>query len=277
MNLSTFQKRILSTVVLGPLLLWAIVTLQGEAFSLLLALLLLPAAWEWGQLSGQTQNWPRAEYALLLIALFYMSRYIPLQWLLWIAVAWWIGALYWLRGYPEQHGWLFRRWTSPVVGIVILIPAWRALELIHQQEQGVGLLFFLLLLIWGADIGAYLVGVRFGSRKLAPKVSPGKSIEGVAGGMVTSMLVVVVAYLSGAVSGVTSEVSLIALLLSVVVIVVFSVVGDLVESAYKRHAGIKDSGQLIPGHGGILDRVDSLTAAAPLYLSLLILFGVVHP
>jgi phosphatidate cytidylyltransferase len=270
--LSVFQRRTLSTFILGPLLLWAIVLLQGEAFSLLLALLLVPAAWEWGRLAGQTQMWPRAEYALLLVALFYLSRYIPLQWLLWIAVAWWVGALYWLREYPEQHGWLFGRTFSPIVGIVILIPSWRALELIHQQEQGVGLLFFLLLLIWGADIGAYLVGVRFGKRKLAPKVSPGKSMEGVAGGMVASMLVAVAAYLFAELPE-GAEVTLPMLLLSVVIIVVFSVVGDLVESAYKRQAGIKDSGNLIPGHGGILDRVDSLTAAAPLYLALLMLLG----
>ncbi len=271
MNLSSFQQRTLSTVVLGPLLLWLIVVLQGEQFSLLLALLLLPAAWEWGRLSGMTTTWHKGEYALLLVALFYLSRYLPLQWLLWIAVAWWIGALYWLRGYPEQHRWLFGRLISPLVGVVILIPAWRALEMVHQQEQGVGLLFFLLLLIWGADIGAYLIGVRFGRRKLAPKVSPGKSLEGVAGGVVASMLVAVV----GWVAVESFEVGVVSLLLAVLLIVVFSIVGDLVESAYKRHAGIKDSGNLIPGHGGILDRVDSLTAAAPLYLTLLTLFGVV--
>ena len=274
MNLSTlssFQQRTLSTVVLGPLLLWAIVSLQGAQFTLLLMLLLLPATWEWGRLSGQGEHLPRAGYVLLLIVLFYLSRFIPLQWLLGAAVAWWIGALYWLRGYPEQHGWLFGRRVSPLVGIVVLIPAWRALELVHQQEQGVGLLFFLLLLIWGADIGAYLVGVRFGRRKLAPKVSPGKSLEGVAGGMVASMLVALLGWLwSDAVT-----VNVAALLFAVLFIVVFSIVGDLVESAYKRHAGIKDSGNLIPGHGGILDRVDSLTAAAPLYLTLLLLFGVV--
>ncbi|MBT3310263.1 MAG: phosphatidate cytidylyltransferase [Gammaproteobacteria bacterium] len=270
-ELSSFQKRALSAFVLGPLLLWSIMSIQGEVFSLLLVLLLLPAAWEWGRLAGQTQYRPRAEYALVLIALFYMSRFVPLEWLLSIALLWWLSALYWLRVYPERHGWLFSRMASPVVGVIILIPSWRALELIHQQEQGVGLLFFLLLLIWGADIGAYLAGVRFGNRKLAPKVSPGKSLEGVAGGMVASIVVALIGYFSVGMD----EITLPILLLSVVAIVVLSIVGDLVESAYKRHAGIKDSGNLIPGHGGILDRVDSLTAAAPLYLSLLILLGVV--
>ncbi|MBT3197095.1 MAG: phosphatidate cytidylyltransferase, partial [Gammaproteobacteria bacterium] len=132
-----------------------------------------------------------------------------------------------------------------------------------------GLLFFLLLLIWSADIGAYLVGVRMGKHKLAPNVSPGKSIEGVLGGMAAASLVGVAAFL------LLDEVKIMLplFLLSVLLLVIFSVVGDLVESAYKRHVGLKDSGQLIPGHGGILDRVDSLTAAAPLYLVLLLLFG----
>lgn len=269
MSLSTFQQRTISTVVLGPLLLWAVITLQGEAFSIFLALLLLPAAWEWGRLAGQQLNWPRAEYALLLVAIFYCSRFVPITWLLAVGVLWWLNAFFWLRGYPEQSRWLFGRIASPFVGILILIPSWRALELIHQQEQGVGLLFFLLLLIWGADIGAYLAGTRWGRTKLAPKVSPGKSLEGVLGGMITSMAVAALFYHFFD----FQSIGLWTLLLAVVVIVIFSVVGDLVESAYKRHAGIKDSGQLIPGHGGILDRVDSLTAAAPLYLLLLILSG----
>ena len=271
MNLSSFQQRTLSTLVLGPLLLWGVLSLQGEHFSLLLALLLLPAAWEWGQLSGQPLRRPRVEYALLLVLLFYMSRMIPVQALLFVALVWWFAALYWLWGYPQQR-WLLGRMVSPIVGIVILIPAWRSLELIHQQTQGAGLLLTLLLLIWAADIGAYLVGVRFGRRKLAPKVSPGKSLEGAMGGVFASVLVALLLWFwTGAV-----ELGLVSLLFSVLLLVIFSIVGDLVESAYKRHAGVKDSGNLIPGHGGILDRVDSLTAAAPLYLTLLILFGIVE-
>ena len=271
MAFSSFQQRTFSTLVLAPLLLWAIVVLEGEHFSLLLALLLLFAGWEWGQFVREKQRRPRMEYALILVMLFYLSRWLPLQFLLYVALGWWGFALYWLHHYPAGHRWLFSRWFNPVAGVVILIPAWRALELIHGQPEGIGLLFFLLLLIWGADIGAYLVGIRFGSRKLAPKVSPGKSLEGVAGGMVVSMLVALIAWLW--MDSVTMNIAL--LLFAVSLIVVFSIVGDLVESAYKRHAGIKDSGNLIPGHGGILDRVDSLTAAAPLYLALLALFGVV--
>ncbi len=269
MSLSSFQQRTLSTLVLGPLLLWAVVALKGESFSLLLALMLALAAWEWGQLSGQAARLPRAGYALVLVALFYLSRWVPISVLLGIALLWWVGALFWLSGYPERNKWLFSRVFSPVAGVIVLIPAWRSLELVHQQAEGVGLLFLLLLLIWGADIGAYLVGVRFGRNKLAPKVSPGKSVEGVLGGMVTSVLTLFLV----SVWVTLPVVPLPVLIAAVVMVVIFSITGDLVESAYKRHAGVKDSGQLIPGHGGILDRVDSLTAAAPLYLLLLILSG----
>ncbi len=154
----------------------------------------------------------------------------------------------------------------PWIGGVILIPAWRALELI-RVDHGIEALLLLLLLIWMADIGAYLVGVRWGRRRLAPRVSPGKSIEGVVGGMGAALMLL----LGMAFFGLLSPHPLWLILLGGGVVVIFSVVGDLVESAYKREAGMKDSGQLIPGHGGLLDRVDSLTAAAPLFLLLLLL------
>ncbi len=269
MALTTFQQRTLSTILLGPLLLLAVVKLQGEPFSFLLALLLFAGGWEWGQFCGFRDGKVRVMYALLLVALFYLSRSLSITTLLWPAILWWVAALYWLKGYPEQGQWLFGRLFSPLAGVLVLIPAWRSLELIHQQDQGIGLLFFLLLMIWGADIGAYLFGVRFGKRKLAPRVSPGKSIEGVLGGIVVSSAVAAAAFMLLTLPGIPLPL----LLLSVVVIVIFSVVGDLVESAYKRSAGVKDSGQLIPGHGGILDRVDSLTAAAPFYLLLMMLLG----
>lgn len=269
MSLSSFAQRTLSTLILGPLLLGSIFLLEGVQFSLLLGVLLAPAAWEWARLAGQEQSAPRLLYTMALLLLFYLARQFSLELLLWAALVWWGGALYWLRGYPQRHRWLFAAPLRYLAGIVILIPAWRALEVIHQQPDGGLLLLFLLLLIWGADIGAYLVGVRFGRRKLAPNVSPGKSLEGVAGGMASSLTVAAIGYMVTPVPDMTLSI----LVFSVVLIVIFSIVGDLVESAYKRNVGVKDSGQLIPGHGGILDRVDSLTAAAPLYLTLLMLFG----
>ncbi len=267
MNLSSFTQRTLSALILGPLLLWSIFYLQGDDFSILLGVLLIPAAWEWARLAGQTGLLPKLFYTAALIAIFYVANFVTLWWLLGVAIVWWVAALFWLRYFPEGTEFVFGPIMSHVAGVVVLIPAWHALGEIHQH--GVEMLLLLLLLIWSADTGAYLVGRRFGNRKLAPNVSPKKSIEGLLGGIGFALLVAVMAYHYL----VQTETGLTIFLLIVVSVVIFSVVGDLVESAYKRNAGIKDSGNLIPGHGGILDRVDSLTAAAPIFLSLLAIMG----
>ena len=126
-----------------------------------------------------------------------------------------------------------------------------------------------MLLVWGADIGAYFFGRALGKRKLAPRVSPGKSWAGLFGGLLTSVCIAagLAVYLQVPVS------ELVLLLLGAVVVVLFSVVGDLTESMFKREMGIKDSSQLLPGHGGVLDRIDSLTAAVPIFALLLLLSG----
>jgi phosphatidate cytidylyltransferase len=131
------------------------------------------------------------------------------------------------------------------------------------------LILSLMLLVWGADIGAYFFGRAFGKRKLAPRVSPGKSWAGFFGGLFTSVCIAagLALYLQVPVS------QLFVVLLCAAVVVLFSVVGDLTESMFKRQMGIKDSSQLLPGHGGVLDRIDSLTAAAPVFALLLLLSG----
>ncbi|MBC8520093.1 MAG: phosphatidate cytidylyltransferase [Gammaproteobacteria bacterium] len=267
MILSPFAQRTISALVLGPLLLWSIFYLQGDEFFVLLMLLLVPAAWEWGRLSGQTLILPRIVYTTILIVLFYFGSFIPLGVLLSIALIWWVSALFWLRYFPERTKWVFSRNMGHVAGIIVLIPAWHALGEIHQY--GVEFLLSLLLLVWSADTGAYLVGRKFGNRKLAPNVSPKKSVEGLLGGVGFALITAIIAYSYL----VKIDMGLPLFLLIAVGVVIFSVVGDLVESAYKRNAGIKDSGSLIPGHGGMLDRVDSLTAAAPIFLFLLTVVG----
>lgn len=270
MTLTPFMQRTVSALLLGPLLLFAIIYMQGASFSMLLGVLLVPAAWEWGRIAGQTRIWPLLWYVVLVVALFYLSRFLPpTEWLLGVALIWWFAAFFWLRGFPEQTTILFGGVAKYVVGIIVLIPSWRSLELIHQQQHGVALLFLLLILIWSADTGAYLVGRKFGNNRLAPNVSPKKSIEGLFGGIGFALLAAIIAYPYLP----KIDMGLPLFLLAVSGVVIFSVVGDLVESAYKRSAGLKDSGNLIPGHGGILDRMDSLTAAAPLFLSLFVVFG----
>jgi phosphatidate cytidylyltransferase len=156
-----------------------------------------------------------------------------------------------------------------VSGLLVLIPAWAGLVWIHQLSRGPYLVLFLLVLIWIADSGAYFAGRRWGRRKLAPLVSPGKTREGAYGALAGGLLWGgVLAALYGV--SVPQQGCLVLLCL---LTVVASIVGDLYESLSKRERGVKDSGSLLPGHGGILDRIDSLTAAAPVFALGLHLIG----
>jgi phosphatidate cytidylyltransferase len=126
-----------------------------------------------------------------------------------------------------------------------------------------------MVLVWGADIGAYFSGKAFGKKKLAPRVSPGKSWEGLYGGLAASLAITLVVGLQQG----WSTLSVLLALAGAALVVLISVVGDLTESMFKRQSGIKDSSNLLPGHGGVLDRIDSLTAAIPLFATLLWLAG----
>ena len=170
--------------------------------------------------------------------------------------AWWLLALAWICWAPHS----VTRLRAVAAGWLTLVPAGIALIALHEDPQrGIRWLLYTFFLVWAADTGAYFAGRQFGRHKLAPQVSPGKTWEGAAGGLV---LVGVLAALSAPALG-QSTLSFTLLSLCVGV---FSIVGDLAESMFKRYAGLKDSGRLIPGHGGLLDRIDSITAAAPLLL-----------
>jgi len=180
-----------------------------------------------------------------------------------LSLFWWLLAVAWVLTYPRT----MQRYSSPVmlalIGLVILVPTWVAVIGLHASgEKGPMLVMYLLSLIWVADSGAYFGGRKWGKRKLAPSVSPGKSWEGVGSGAALS-----VAYAFGAaqVLDLPGNQWSVFVVLSLVT-VFFSVLGDLTESMFKRHAGMKDSGTLLPGHGGVLDRIDSVTAAAPVFV-----------
>ena len=159
--------------------------------------------------------------------------------------------------------------SKVLIGLLILLPAWQGLVLLKQWPLGNYLIVAVMVLVWGADIGAYFSGRAFGKRKLAPQVSPGKSWEGVLGGLLTCLLIALAVGLSRH----WGVVELVLALAGTLLLVMVSVVGDLTESMFKREAGIKDSSNLLPGHGGILDRIDSLTAAIPLFAVLLWAIG----
>ncbi len=252
------RQRILTAIVAGLLLLAVLFAAPAALVRALLAAVILVAAWEWGAFLSPERAGVRYAYAAAIGALLALTAWLlgaghlAATTVLVAALAWWLVALGWLFFYPTP----VPRVLAAAGGVFVLLPAWLALDLLYRESAG--LLLFLLLLVWSADIGAYFAGRRFGRVKLAPAVSPGKTWEGVLGGLVA---VALVAAAGAQYFGIATAV----LLPFCIAIGLVSIVGDLTVSVFKRSVGIKDSGKLFPGHGGLLDRIDSIAAAAPLF------------
>ncbi len=218
--------------------------------------------------------WPCADAYAPYPSPYEHNAYLPqvTGWL-WASLAWWTGALLLVLFYPASATlWRHSRLLRLLFGVLTIIPFFwgmMALRQYHYESDhfaGAWWLLFVMFLVWGADSGAYMFGKLFGRHKLAPKVSPGKTWEGFLGGLVSSALIAV---LFASFAPLTIPTG--TLVMCAVISTLASVLGDLTESMFKREAGIKDSGNLIPGHGGILDRIDSLTAAVPVFACLLLL------
>lgn len=263
------KQRVLTALVLVPLVIWVTLALPAPWFGLLLAVLVAFGAWEWAGFANLERQAPRLAYAAVvlvgigLVALG-MSAAPPLRELvLVLGLAWWLLSLHWIARFPAVNRLLEGRTGRLISGVIILVVAWAAVASLHASPlHGPRFVIFLLALVWVADTAAYFAGRRWGSRRLAPAVSPGKTWEGVWGALFATALV---AGAAGHWYGLAPA-GVIGFILLCEVTVAFSIVGDLVESLFKRMAGLKDSGGLLPGHGGVLDRVDSLTAAAPVFL-----------
>ncbi len=270
------RQRIITAAWLAPLVLAGLFGLQGGAFALFTAVMVLLGAWEWTNLSGVMRQASRIQLVAALgviMLLMWLSGAAFAVWPLWCAALGWLLNLFWVTQYPEKGA----QWQATsrrlAMGLWVLLPCWVGFNIL--RESGAVWLLFVLLLVWSADIGAYFAGRRFGKRKLAPRVSPGKSWEGVIGGlMATTLLAVIFAFWQSL--GFTGGITLVVM---TAVVTLTSVLGDLLESMLKRYRDIKDSSQLLPGHGGVLDRIDSLTAAIPLFalLYLLVLQAQVAP
>lgn len=245
--------------------------LDGIAFALFIGLVVTLAAWEWAHLAGFNAQPARVAYAVLVVLLLAMLYQLPAlaPWLLVAAVLWWGAATALVIGYPRSRRFWGGAPGSLLIGLLILLPAWQALLILKQWPSGNWLIIAVMVLVWAADIGAYFSGKAFGRRKLAPAVSPGKSWEGLIGGLLASLAITLAIGLNRD----WSARELVLALLGAALVVSVSVIGDLTESMFKRSAGIKDSSQLLPGHGGVMDRIDSLTAAIPLFAVLLWLAG----
>jgi phosphatidate cytidylyltransferase len=257
------RTRVITAAVLACLLLTGLFLLAPAWTVLAFGLVFTMGAWEWAGFGGLRAAWARAGYALCIAALcvtawFWTAEPAHVSWLMGVATGWWVIAFFWLCLGPQRQ--------QPALvlacGAVVLVPAFVALGRLQTAGGGFArgpvMVLWLLLLVAAADVGAYFAGRRFGRRKLAPRVSPGKTWEGAAGGI---LLVAAVAGCGAVHFGLPPA----AAVAFACVVGIFSIIGDLTESMFKRAAGLKDSGALLPGHGGLLDRVDSVTAAAPLY------------
>lgn len=252
-------QRILTAIGLVAVLALVLLGLPPTLAVLALAAMVLAGAWEWAALAGLEGPVARLAYiggcALVMAALWFGTvEAARFECALSIILLGWIPLYGWIAFAPGRR----HRGLAAIAGAWALAPMWLALTRLYLQAgQGAEMVVFVLVLIWAADIGAYFAGRHFGRLRLAPIVSPNKTWEGVLGGLFAGSLVA----LAGAAWFHLPPSGFLGLCIAAVLL---SVVGDLLESMLKRQRGMKDSGSLLPGHGGMLDRIDSLTAAVPL-------------
>lgn len=267
------KQRIITAIILIPLFLWVIYTPYNFVFDVVLLGLTLLCGWEWSNLAGLVQRYQKISYIVVLfllsVFLYYTHNLILFKVILVITGTWWLLNFYALWCY--QRGRLFypnRTSILLLLGIFLLIPMFISLVYLKQIQVHTHqhIILFLLCIVWATDTTAYFSGKYFGKKKLAVNISSGKTIEGFYGGFLGGIFV---GFLGTTLFGIY-QLSWIELVIISFIITLISVVGDLFESMFKRIKGIKDSGNILPGHGGILDRLDSLTAAAPIFALLLI-------
>lgn len=265
--------RVITALVLLPIVLGAVFLTERELFRWIAGAFFLAAGWEWaGMMRGANTLVRGAWTALLVVAMVLAEHYRPAWLLVWLPL-WWLLALAWVVAYPRAADGWYRLPVQALIGLALLVPSWQAIVLI-QSGGAMGLrgpwaLMFILLWVWAADTGAYFAGRAFGRHKLAPQVSPAKTLEGLAGGVALALGVVALVAYSVPLAATALPLALVAVLT-----VLASVLGDLFESMAKRQAGIKDSGRILPGHGGMLDRIDSITAALPVAVATMSWLGV---
>jgi len=259
------KQRIITAVVLAAVFIGVLLFCPPQIFAVFVVIVAAAAAWEWANLCHLIQRKARLAYVGAMLALavgFWLlmrnSALLSFQQLLLVACVWWAVALLLVQGYPSSVVFWQGRWVRMLMGLLVLIPCLLSLVYLRFSAGGQFMVIGVVLLVAAADIGAYFSGRTLGRHKLAPRVSPGKSWEGVAGGLVAVTLL-------GLLYAFARDMDVRVVLAIMLPSALVSVVGDLLESMLKRFRGIKDSGQLLPGHGGVLDRIDGLTAAVPVF------------
>lgn len=253
------RQRLITALALALALLLVLFVLPPVATFALIVIAMLAGAWEWSAFLHPSRRSVRIVYVVLVaVGLFaahgLATEETALSRLLGLAVIFWLAALLWIVVAPARGG----AASAAVAGVFALIPTGVALVRLRETGEGPWVLLFGLVVVMAADVGAYFVGHRFGRTKLAPQVSPGKTWEGAIGGVLAALLV---GFFGASALGWAP--SLVLPLAAAAA--AFSIVGDLTESLMKRHTGLKDSGRLFPGHGGVLDRLDSLSAGVPVF------------
>lgn len=264
-------KRMITATILIILVLLGIFTLSDAAFAGISAILIMVGAWEWANLSGFKTLKGQFFYLAFTFILMWISVHISPVSILIVSLFWWIIVSVLLFSWSLERLKKINKYGLAVAGFFVLIPFWISLNTVHQQPSSRAWLLMVLILVWCIDSGAYFVGRYFGKQKLAPHISPNKTWEGLVGAFIAASLWVITALIIFP----STQEKYGALILLALITLFFSIIGDLAESAMKRIRNVKDSGQLLPGHGGVLDRIDSLTSAIPIFTLGAILLGII--
>ncbi len=275
------KQRVITAVIMAALFLSAIVFLSQAALAGVFGLLILAGGWEWSRMSGWESPVARVVFVLVLattLAGLYVRCQLgaeptreTVQPILGLACLWWSFALLWVKSYPASAALWSNRLMRSLIGLLILAPAWVAAIYLLSYPHGGLLLVIMVIIVVAADVGAYFAGKSLGKHKMAPAVSPAKTWEGFWGGELCAAVVAVCLWFLLPAKG--AHIGLLAVMAVVLATSVASVIGDLSVSMVKRESGTKDSGSLLPGHGGVLDRLDSLCGAAPVFALGLMLVG----
>ena len=259
-----FKHRVLTLLVLVPVLLLVIWYSYMPWFGFLIGVVIVWAAWEWSALSGIKNYYFRGLYIIAILLTLIGTSYLPIFWILIISFVIWLWAGAAVICY--EKGFLPLGFQYNVIKIIVsffvLASCWIAGVALHEDIGRSSWLLFGLVSIWSMDIGSYTAGLWWGRRKLIARVSPNKTWEGLWGGIILTLMTTV--FISFILRQPFFRLILISLL--TLVTAIFAIIGDLFESMLKRQAGVKDTSQLLPGHGGILDRIDSILAALPVFL-----------
>ena len=274
------KQRIITAIILALIFITATVFLSSFSYSLFVTIVVLAASWEWCAFIGLAKKVAKVSYLAtlgsMIIALYFFLGIVPESLvinsyragiILGLGILFWVLTFFMLKGYPSNSD----RWNNKskiaLMGLMALIPTWVGIVQIKYLNPQGFLLLGMVVMVAAADIGAYFVGKRIGKNRLAPSLSPNKTWEGVLGGFAACLLVgILLIWLLHSYLITLSNVQILILVLLSLVVTLFDVIGDLLESMLKRNRDLKDSGKILPGHGGILDRVDGLLAVTPIFV-----------